>query len=245
MFGVVSVRDTGPGIPDHLLEKVFDPFFTTKPVGKGTGLGLSQVYGIARESGGIARLENRADAGASVEIWLPLVPEVAATAADDEHETAPPRTLANHDILVVEDDAGVREFLVESLQGAGLRVTQAINGVDALVELKRKRPDLLLVDFLMPGMNGVEMVEEARKILSRPARPARNGLRRHECRRESHPRQPRAPQTVPERRPVGRGVRRDRRGHRGLGYRGSAPIRGRWRRGVPARSRGCLRRACD
>ena len=50
-FGVVSVSDTGPGVPDHLIEKVFDPFFTTKPIGKGTGLGLSQVYGIAREFG--------------------------------------------------------------------------------------------------------------------------------------------------------------------------------------------------
>ena len=162
-FGVVSVRDTGPGIPDHLLEKVFDPFFTTKPVGKGTGLGLSQVYGIARESGGIARLENRVGAGASVEIWLPLVPAMAATQAGDEKRTARPAR-RSHDVLVVEDDAGVREFLIDSLQGAGLRVTQANNGVDALVELKRKRPDLLLVDFLMPGMNGVEMVEEARKI---------------------------------------------------------------------------------
>ena len=64
----------------------------------------------------------------------------------------------------MEDDAGVRQFLVDSLQGAGFRVSQATNGPDALVELQHKRPDLLLVDFLMPGMNGVEMVEKAREI---------------------------------------------------------------------------------
>ena len=161
-FGVVGVRDTGPGVPDHLLERVFDPFFTTKPVGKGTGLGLSQVYGIARESGGIARLENRAGAGASVEIWLPLVP--AMTKSHAGHAKRIERPARRHDILVVEDDEGVRDFLVESLQAAGLRVTQATNGADALDELKRKRPDLLIVDFLMPGMNGVEMVEESRKL---------------------------------------------------------------------------------
>ena len=162
-FGVIAVRDRGPGVPDHLLEKVFDPFFTTKPVGKGTGLGLSQVYGLARELGGIARVENRPDSGASVEIWLPLVPGVTANVAGHEKRVARP-TRRSHDVLVVEDDAGVREFLVDSLQAAGLRVSEATNGSDALAELKRKRPDLLLVDFLMPGMNGVEMVEEARKL---------------------------------------------------------------------------------
>ena len=162
-FGVVSVSDTGPGVPDHLMEKVFDPFFTTKPIGKGTGLGLSQVYGIARESGGVARLENRQGSGANVEIWLPLVPAVPAVIRSEDKPALALR-VHSHDILVVEDDAGVRQFLVDSLQGAGFRVSQATNGPDALVELQHKRPDLLLVDFLMPGMNGVEMVEKAREI---------------------------------------------------------------------------------
>ena len=162
-FGVVSVSDTGPGVPDHLAEKIFDPFFTTKPVGKGTGLGLSQVYGIARESGGVARLESRAGAGACVEILLPLVPALPATVRS-EAKAALPACVRNHDILVVEDDEGVRQFLVDSLQGAGFRVTQAHNGREALAALRRKRPHLVLVDFLMPGMNGIEMVEKAREI---------------------------------------------------------------------------------
>ena len=162
-FGVVSVSDTGPGVPDHLVEKVFDPFFTTKPIGKGTGLGLSQVYGIARESGGIARLENRPEAGAKVEIWLPLA-RPAPAAERPEPSRAAAATPRNHDILVVEDDPGVRQFLVDSLQGAGFHVTEATNGPEALAQMRTKRPDLLLVDFLMPGMNGAETVERAREI---------------------------------------------------------------------------------
>jgi signal transduction histidine kinase len=69
---VISVMDTGAGIPPAVMNKVFDPFFTTKSVGKGTGLGLSQVYGIARQSGGIARIRNGEHRGAVVEIWLPV-----------------------------------------------------------------------------------------------------------------------------------------------------------------------------
>ena len=79
---VVSVSDSGAGIEPGILSRVFDPFFTTKPVGKGTGLGLSQVYGIARQAGGIARIESELGKGTTVEMWLPLVaketPEVVA-----------------------------------------------------------------------------------------------------------------------------------------------------------------------
>ena len=125
-FGVVSVSDTGPGVPDHLIEKVFDPFFTTKPIGKGTGLGLSQVYGIARESGGVARIENREGAGAQVEIWLPLAP-AKTVAVPGEKRAMPLTRQASQDIFVVEDDDGVRQFLVDSLHAAGFRVSEANN----------------------------------------------------------------------------------------------------------------------
>ncbi|HVL41266.1 MAG TPA: ATP-binding protein, partial [Brevundimonas sp.] len=77
-YGVVTVSDTGTGIPPSLIDKVFDPFFTTKPVGKGTGLGLSQVFGIARQSGGTVRVDSPEGQGAVIEIWLPLTAPVAA-----------------------------------------------------------------------------------------------------------------------------------------------------------------------
>src|SRR6059058_2348615 len=80
-YVLVSVSDTGSGIPPNILPKVFDPFITTKPVGRGTGLGLSQVYGFARQSGGIARVRSEAGQGTTVEILFPQ--------ADAESEEQP------------------------------------------------------------------------------------------------------------------------------------------------------------
>jgi CheY-like chemotaxis protein len=159
-FAVISVQDSGPGIPPHLIEKVFDPFFTTKPVGKGTGLGLSQVYGIAQQSGGLVQIDNGQGSGATVSIWLPLASPEAQTTQRDRPRM-PLAAGSTHTIFVVEDDDGVRQFIVDSLRSAGFKVDEAANGTDALRQLQRKRPDLLLVDFAMPGMNGAELAQAA------------------------------------------------------------------------------------
>lgn len=159
---VISVRDTGPGIPAHLLEKVFDPFFTTKPVGKGTGLGLSQVHGIAKQSGGFVRIDSREGQGATIEIWLrPAQPET-----EDKSAPAPaPRShsVGQARILVADDDAGVRTFICDCLRAAGYEIIEAADGAEALRSLTRQAPDLLIVDFAMPGLNGVDVVRQARR----------------------------------------------------------------------------------
>ena len=159
-FGVITVSDNGPGIPSHLLDRVFDPFFTTKPIGKGTGLGLSQVYGIAQQSGGTVRLDSKPDTGTKVSILLPLAPHV-----DPETQVAHSATQSlqarNLDIFVAEDDPEVRRFILECLENVGCRVSYAANGREALIKLAGKRPDILMVDFAMPGMNGVELVQKA------------------------------------------------------------------------------------
>ena len=159
-YAVVSVADTGTGIRPELLDKVFDPFFTTKPVGKGTGLGLSQVYGIARQAGGTARIRSQVDLGTTVEIWLPL----QHTAQDASAASGPDGRLPRGDekILVVEDDADVRALLVECLQMLGYRVTEAAGGKACLERLEADCPDLLIVDFSMPDMSGTEVIELVR-----------------------------------------------------------------------------------
>jgi signal transduction histidine kinase len=158
-YAVVSVRDNGQGINPEILGKVFDPFFTTKALGKGTGLGLSQVYGIAQQSGGTARIESRAGCGTTVEIWLPLAPQ--ALAAEAAARAAEPlRTAGPARILVVEDDPGVRQFIVECLEMSGHRVTQAEHGEAGLAQIDSAEPDLMIVDFLMPGMNGAQLAAE-------------------------------------------------------------------------------------
>lgn len=167
-YAVISVRDTGSGIPGHLLSKVFDPFFTTKPIGKGTGLGLSQVYGIAQQSGGTVRLSSVEGQGSTVEIWLPAAE--ATLPAPEDAFAADARADGPHKrILVVDDDADVRRFIVDCLQSLGYSVDEAAEGRSALRRLEETPPDLLIVDYAMPGMTGVDVVMEARA--SAPALP--------------------------------------------------------------------------
>jgi len=167
-YVVISVRDTGSGIPGHLLSKVFDPFFTTKPIGKGTGLGLSQVYGIAQQSGGTVRLSSVEGQGSTVEIWLPAAE--ATLPAPEDAFAADARADGPHKrILVVDDDADVRRFIVDCLQSLGYSVDEAAEGRSALRRLEETPPDLLIVDYAMPGMTGVDVVMEARA--SAPALP--------------------------------------------------------------------------
>jgi PAS domain S-box-containing protein len=161
-YAVIAVRDTGQGINPEILSKVFDPFFTTKALGKGTGLGLSQVYGIAQQSGGTARIESRVGSGTTVELWLPLAPQALAEEAA-ARIAEPLRTAGPARILVVEDDPGVRQFIVECLEMAGHRVTQADHGEAGLAQLDCAEPDLMIVDFLMPGMNGAQLAAEVGK----------------------------------------------------------------------------------
>ncbi|PCC68604.1 histidine kinase [Nannocystis exedens] len=161
-YVVISVRDDGVGIPADLLGKIFEPFFTTKPVGKGTGLGLSQVYGFAKQSGGTARVFSTPGVGTTVEILLPLQ---GKPDEDEAHPEAPPgsaRPARRFHILVVEDDEEVRRAVVEGLQSLGYGVRAVASAEEGLQCVVQAAPDLLFVDYAMPGMNGAEFILAAR-----------------------------------------------------------------------------------
>ena len=151
----LTIADTGNGIPASILEKVFEPFFTTKPMGSGTGLGLAQVYGFARQSGGDAQIESSVGSGTRIHLLFPLLAD--ATLEDVEPPPAHAATPHKH-ILVVEDDQDVRQSIVQSLEVMGHRVTSVSNGEAALASLRKSLPDLLIVDYVMPGMNGAELI---------------------------------------------------------------------------------------
>jgi len=159
-FVRIAVSDNGSGMSADVAARVFEPFFTTKGIGKGTGLGLSQVYGMARQSGGIARIDSLPGQGTTVEIWLP-----AAAGADvqEASEAEEDRPLAGLKMLIVEDDDFVRASMADALVTLGCEVALAADGSAALDALAQGRPDLLLTDYLMPGMTGAELAGRARE----------------------------------------------------------------------------------
>ncbi|MBL8771024.1 MAG: response regulator [Phenylobacterium sp.] len=163
----LSVADTGVGMPQDVRARAFDPFFTTKGVGKGTGLGLAQVYGIARQAGGTARLESATGQGATVTMLLPLAPD--APRAEGEAAVPTPEAVAGARILVVDDDDGVRTFVCEALTAMGYRCIAARDGQSGLEQLAEEPVDLLIVDYAMPGMTGAEFAAAA--LATRPDLP--------------------------------------------------------------------------
>ena len=164
-YVLVTVSDSGSGIPPNILPKVFDPFFTTKPVGRGTGLGLSQVYGFARQSGGLARIRSEEGKGTTVDMLFPEADAEAEASGATRQQPAVPALAGSWHIMVIEDDPDVRRVIVECLSLIGYKVTEAGNGTEALAQLASIKPDLLVVDYAMPDMTGAEVISEARKLV--------------------------------------------------------------------------------
>jgi signal transduction histidine kinase/CheY-like chemotaxis protein len=160
-YVLLSVSDTGHGMDAETKARIFEPFFTTKEVGKGTGLGLATVYGIVKQTGGFIWVESSPGVGATFEIYLPATARrISGTDADSKPKTVPGGT---ETILVVEDEAGVRELASEFLRAAGYKVFEASDGASALKTtlLHGGTIDLLLTDMVMPVMNGSDL---ARKV---------------------------------------------------------------------------------
>jgi CheY-like chemotaxis protein len=171
------VSDTGTGIPIEILDKVFDPFFTTKEVGKGSGLGLSQVLGVVKQLGGGVRIETWLGKGTTVSVYLPRANErlISGTEVPTEpNASCPDAGIADSRravVLLVDDDSEVRAATAEMLRYAGHDVIEAAGGREALDRLDREgdRVDLMIVDYVMPGINGLEVARLGR--LRRPSLP--------------------------------------------------------------------------
>jgi PAS domain S-box-containing protein len=159
----LAVSDTGTGMTPEVVARAFDPFFTTKEVGKGTGLGLSMVYGVARQSGGTARIESSPDAGTTIKLYFRRAEGAVTDDQVTDRVERPDRR--NASVLVIDDDPDVRGFIVASLEDFGYRVRDAADGEAGLTAFAEERPDLVILDYAMPGLSGGEVAARILKVV--------------------------------------------------------------------------------
>ncbi|HEX7926981.1 MAG TPA: ATP-binding protein, partial [bacterium] len=166
-YVVVAVQDSGTGMTTDVRARAFDPFFTTKDVGKGSGLGLSMVYGFAKQSGGLVRIESEPGKGTVVFLYLPkaIVRDAAGSTPSQDSR----RPTGTETVLIVEDDDGVREFAIRLLRELGYRVTAAENAKEALDLIDQMGPpDLLFSDVILPGaMSGEQLATHVKAKMPR------------------------------------------------------------------------------
>ncbi len=159
----VAIGDTGHGMTPEVRRQAFDPFFTTKGPG-GSGLGLSQVYGMARQSGGTVVLDSAEGKGTEVALLLPRAMTEEETEVAPRPEDNQPLEMNKLLVMVVDDDQAVRQVAVEMLRDLGCGVVQAQGGAEALalIDTLPRGPDIVLMDYAMPGMNGMRVAAELR-----------------------------------------------------------------------------------
>lgn len=161
----IAVTDSGTGISPDILPRIFDPFFTTKKIGEGTGLGLSMIYGFTQQSGGQIKVHSTLGVGTTVTLYFPVDTSTSTPAAKPSvDESAVEPCGRNETILLVDDEAAVRQMASEFLSEIGYRVIEAVDSVSAMKQAEKlDQLDLLLTDIGLPGlMNGVSMAAEFR-----------------------------------------------------------------------------------
>jgi two-component system NtrC family sensor kinase len=154
----ITVRDTGPGIPDEVRSRIFDPFFTTKPAGSGTGIGLAVCRGIVEAHDGTITPGVVPGGGAAFVVTLPIVGTLGEGPAREVPAMADAGAPGR--LLVVDDEAEIRHMLAEILTADGHVVEQAEDGRDALARLGEARFDLVISDLIMPKLDGPGLYQE-------------------------------------------------------------------------------------
>ncbi|SEI49931.1 response regulator [Pseudomonas sp. NFR16] len=163
-YVVLSVSDTGCGMPENVISRAFDPFFTTKPIGQGTGLGLSMIYGFTKQSHGHVSIESQVGNGTTVQLFLPRFRGETQVEEPTEQTTAT-EAREGETILIVEDDPAVRALVSQVLSELGYAYLEAGDAVGAIPILESpQRIDLMISDVGLPGMNGRQLADIGRQM---------------------------------------------------------------------------------
>lgn len=161
----ISVKDTGYGIPQDIMDRIFEPFFTTKEPGKGTGLGLTMVSNIIKRHNGFVEVFSQLEKGSEFILYFPASEKKKEKEEEIKRELKK-EILQNITALIIEDDDDIRELLEEFLRTIGLKTLTAKNGAEGVKIYKEKMSEISLVilDIHMPVMNGFEVQKELRKL---------------------------------------------------------------------------------
>ncbi len=160
-YVVMSVSDTGTGIPEEIRQRIFDPFFTTKEKGKGTGLGLATVYGIVKDHSGYVSVDSEVGKGTCFYIYIPASEKIAYKVKSVQHVLN-----GIENILLIDDDKDVLLFLKDLLESHGYNVIAENNPLNAINLFKdqNKNIQLVITDILMPLMDGKEVILNLKRI---------------------------------------------------------------------------------
>lgn len=165
LYAMLTVSDTGAGIPEDIQRHIFDPFFTTKEQGKGSGLGLSMVYGIVKKHKGYINVYSEIGRGTTFRIYLPMAEERPVI---QEQKTVSAKAIpgGSETILLAEDDDMLRIMTANILQRYGYQVIEATDGIDAVERFMEHSGmvRLMLLDGIMPKMNGMEAWDKVRTL---------------------------------------------------------------------------------
>jgi signal transduction histidine kinase len=173
-YVVITVTDTGSGIPPEVIHRIFDPFFTTKAIGQGTGLGLSAVLGIVKSHGGFVDVQSTIGQGSQFQIYLPACETMMFSAAADLE------LLSGHQelILVVDDEATICEVTKTTLEAFNYRVLTAQDGTAAIALYAEHMHEIrgVLIDMMMPAMDGPTTIPMLRRLNPKVPVIAMSGL---------------------------------------------------------------------
>jgi signal transduction histidine kinase/ActR/RegA family two-component response regulator len=162
---LLTVTDTGFGIPPEMRERVFEPFFTTKEQGKGTGLGLATVHTVVKSHGGFLTLDSEVGVGTTFKIYLPA--DLQIRTPNSQHPMVPQLPRGQGElVLVIDDEFSIRDITQQTLEAFGYRVITANDGAQAVVLYAKQAQQIALVitDMMMPIMDGAATINVLMRI---------------------------------------------------------------------------------